>query len=264
MGNMLSYDGEAGAVQAYLARPAGDTPRPAVIVIHEIFGLTDHIKHVADRFMEQGYVAFAPDLFSRPGLEALTPTVIEEAMPFMRSVPREKLSDAAYMQQTLPAGRWKALQPVLHLLIGGIPKAQLTQDLVKAHHYLQNQPFVQAEKMGSVGFCFGGGMSINFACHAPLAASIIFYGENPSPIELIENVKGPVMGLYGVEDARINGGLDALVKAMATYKKDFEMRIYPGAGHAFFNDTRATVYRADAAADAWQRVLRFYQRTLLA
>ena len=91
---------------------------------------------------------------------------------------------------------------------------------------------------------------------------MIFYGENPHPIELVEHIACPVLGLYGAEDMRINKHLDELVKAMVTYKKDFEMRIYPNAAHAFFNNT-APMYQEAAARDAWERVLRFYKRTLL-
>ena len=98
---------------------------------------------------------------------------------------------------------------------------------------------------------------------AKLAASVIFYGENPHPIELVENISCPVLGNYGAEDMRINAHLDELVKAMVTYKKDFEMRIYPNAAHAFFNDT-TPMYQQAAAKDAWERVLRFFKRTLLA
>ena len=105
-------------------------------------------------------------------------------------------------------------------------------------------------------------MSINLACRAEVAASVIFYGENPSPIELVNNIKGSVLGIYGGDDVRINANLDQLVKAMAQYKKDFEMRIYPGAPHAFFNDTNKSTFREQSAKDAWERVLRFYKRTL--
>lgn len=263
---MMTYDGEAGPVQTYLARPRIEEPRPAVIVIHEILGLTDHIKSVADRFAEEGYVAFAPNLFSRPGLaEVLTPSNIGEAMQFMMTIPRDKWSDQAYIQQAgsqLPQEKRETLQRVRSVMFGGIPKDRLTQDLVKAVDYLNAQSFVQAGKIASVGFCFGGGMSINLACHARLAASVIFYGENPNPIELVENISCPVLGNYGAEDMRINMHLDALVKAMVTYKKDFEMRIYPNAAHAFFNDT-TPMYNEVAARDAWDRVLRFYKRTLL-
>jgi carboxymethylenebutenolidase len=106
-------------------------------------------------------------------------------------------------------------------------------------------------------------MSLRLACEADIAASVVFYGENPSPIEKVKDIRGAVLGLYGADDARINAGLGDLVKAMAEHKKDFEMRIYPGAGHAFFNDTNPTTYRKEAAQDAWDRVLRFYRRTLM-
>ena len=263
---MMTYDGEGGAIQAYLARPRREGPRPAVIVIHEILGLTDHTKSVADRFAEEGYVAFAPNLFSRPGLaEVLTPSNIGEVMRFMTTVGWDKISDSAYVQQTmsqLPQEQRATVQRVLPVMFGGIPKDRLTQDLVKAVAYLNAQRYVQTGKIASVGFCFGGGMSINLACHASLAGSVIFYGENPNPIELVKNIACPVLGLYGAEDLRINMHLDELVKAMVTNKIDFEMRIYPNAAHAFFNDT-IPMYREAAARDAWERVLRFYKRTLL-
>ncbi len=262
---MMTYDGEAGPVQTYLARPSVDRPRPAVIVIHEIVGLTDHIKSVADRFAEEGYVAFAPNLFSRPGLtEVLTPSNVEELMRFMMTIPRDKWGDQGYIQQAaaqLPQEKREMLQRVRSVMFGNLPKDSLTQDLVRAVAYLNGQSFVQSGKVVSVGFCFGGGMAINLACRAPLAASVIFYGENPNPIELVENITGPVLGNYGAEDMRINAHLDILVKAMATYKKDFEMRIYPHAAHAFFNNT-TPMYNEAAAKDAWERVLRFFKRAL--
>lgn len=92
-------------------------------------------------------------------------------------------------------------------------------------------------------------------------ADVIFYGENPNPIELVENIASPVLGNYGAEDMRINAQLDELVKAMVMYKKDFEMRIYPNAAHALFNDA-TPLYNEAAARDAWERVLRFYTRAL--
>jgi carboxymethylenebutenolidase len=264
---MISYDGEEGKVQAHLARPETETPRPGVIVIHEIFGLVGHTKDVANRFAEQGYVALAPNLFSRPELaDVMVPSDIMETMQFAMTLQRDKMSDSAYMQEAmskLPPEKMGRIQRVSSLVFGGMPKDSLTQDLVRAVNYLNEQRFVETGRIASVGFCFGGGMSINLACHAKLAASVVFYGENPSPIALIENVACPVLGLYGAEDIRINMHLDQLVKAMVQYKKDFEMRIYTGAAHAFFNDTRKEVHREGAASDAWDRVLRFYRRTLL-
>jgi carboxymethylenebutenolidase len=175
------------------------------------------------------------------------------------------MRDMSYVQQELSKesdSKRAVLQRTMQLLFGGLPKDRLTQDLVNAVDYLNSQSFVRHGKIGSVGFCFGGGMSINLACHAQTAACVIFYGENPSPIELVEKIKCPVLGIYGGEDERINATLDRLVAAMTRYKKDFEMRVYPGAPHAFFNDTNPTTYREQAAKEAWDRVLRFYARTL--
>ena len=261
----ITYRGEVADVQAYLARPATDEPRPAVIVIHEIFGLTDHTRDVARRLAQQGYVVLAPHLYSRPDLaEVLTPPNIGAALQFFMSLPPDRQTDRAFVQQEiakLPEAQRAVVQKTLPRMFGGTSKDALTQDLIKGMEYLQAQPFVRADKIGSVGFCFGGGMSINFGCHAPLTACVIFYGENPSPLEKVKNIAGPVLGIYGAEDRRINPQIDQLVKAMVEYQKEFEMRIYPNAGHAFFNDTSPT-YREPAARAAWQQLLDFYRRTL--
>jgi carboxymethylenebutenolidase len=263
---MINYDGEAGKIQAYLSRPAASEPRPAVIVIHEIFGLNDQIKGVADRFAREGFVALAPHLYSRPELNGvLTSESITEVMAFQFSLPREKMGDPAYIHQEmakLPDGKREIVQKTFTVMMDSGNKGKYGQDLVKAADFLNAQPFVTRGKIASLGFCFGGGMSIYLACHAPLSASVVFYGENPNPIDLVQNISGPVLGLYGGEDLRINSHLDELVKAMSSYKKDFEMKIYPGAAHAFFNETRPN-YREAAASDAWERVLRLFQRTLM-
>jgi carboxymethylenebutenolidase len=268
---MVSYKGVSGTIETYVSRPPeSDTkPMPAIVVIHEIFGLVDHTKDVANRFASQGYVALAPHLFS--GDENLRSTLsqsnVSEAYQFTQTLDRSKMRDTAYVQQELSKQseeRRSRIGKTMQMMFGGVPKEKLTQDLVRAVEYLNAQSFVQHGKIGSVGFCFGGGMSINLACHAKLAACVVFYGENPSPIDLVGKIESPVLGLYGAEDERINTSLDQLVRAMTQNKKDFEMRIYHGAGHAFFNDTNKFTYNPAAAKDAWDRVLRFYSRTLRA
>lgn len=264
---MVAYQGEESQIQAYLVKPALEGPRPAIILIHEILGLNDQIKGIAHRFAAEGYVVFAPDLFSRPELApVLIPAKIEEVMEFVETLDWRKMSDREYMQQAIsqqPEGKRETIQRTLPVLFGGVSKEKATQDLVKALDYLKQQSFIQADKIGSVGFCFGGGMSINFACHAPLAASIVFYGDNPNPIELVKKIPCPVLGIYGANDLRINSHLHELVGAMVQYKKDFEMRIYPNAGHAFFNEEHPHVYNEAATRESWDQVLRFYKRTLL-
>lgn len=260
---MTAFHGESGAVPAYLSRPSDDHARPAVIVIHEVFGLVDHTKDVADRFAREGYVTLAPNLFGSPELaRVLTPPTIQKAMRFLFRLPRRDPVLAQQELDKLSEEERTAIRPTVERLLGGLPKERLTKDLVAAVDHLRGLPFVAADRIGSVGFCFGGGMSINLACDAAIQACVIFYGENPSPIDRVRNVHGAVLGLYGGEDARINADLDKLVKAMVDFKKDFEVRVYPGAPHAFFNDTNGTTYREPAAREAWERVLRFYRRTL--
>jgi carboxymethylenebutenolidase len=263
---MIAYDGQEGRVAAYLAGPDTQEPRPAIVVIHDIYGLSDHTKDVARRFAGQGYVALAPHLFSRPSLaEVLTYTRAREAMRFAAAIPREKFSDRAFIQEqaaSLPEADRKRVLETLPVLFGGLPRDSLVEDLVAAVEYLDSQAYVRPGSIGSVGFCFGGGMCFSLACHAPLAACVVFYGENPHPIELVKNIPCPVLGLYGAEDMRINSHLDEMVRAMVTYQKELEIKIYPHAGHAFFDDTSPERYRQHAATDAWDRVLRFYSQTL--
>ena len=207
-----------------------------------------------------------PRIYSRdPDWEVLTPSNIGTVLQFTSTLGWARMSDPPALQQAmtqLPQEQRETVQRVLLVLFGASTKDHLTQDLVKAVDYLHGQPFVQSGKAVSVGFCFGGGMSINLACHtSSLAGCAIFYGENPRPVELVERIPCPVFGNYGAEDMRINGHLDELVKAMVSYKKDFEMRIYPSAGHAFFNET-LPMYNETAAKQAWESVLRFSKRVL--
>jgi carboxymethylenebutenolidase len=266
---MIEISGDEVNFQAYLARPVDSKPHAAVIVIHEIFGLVDHTKNVTDRFARQGYVALAPHLYSRPDMvDVMLPDNIQTAMQFSRGLGPEKLGDLAAVQQEmaiLPQDTRETVQKLFPYMFG--PGSQESRnyyigELLKSVDFLKEQSYVRSGKVASVGFCFGGGMSINLACHTDLAACVVFYGQNPSPIDLVKNIPCPVLGLYGAEDMRINQDLDKLVKAMTEYKKDLEMRIYPGAGHAFFNDTNKMTYREAAAREAWERVLNFYHRAL--
>lgn len=264
-GRMVEFPGVSESVPAFLTRPSDDAARPAVVVIHELFGLVEHTKDVANRIAREGYVALAPNLFGTTELASvLTPENVQKAMRLLFRLPRRDPELARQEIAKLPEAERVVVAPTVERLLGGLPKDRLLKDLVASVDYLKTLPFVRRDRIGSVGFCFGGGMSANLACETSVRGCVIFYGENPSPIERVQNIDGAVLGLYGAEDARINANLDQLVKAMAEYKKDFEMRIYPGAAHAFFNDTNATAYREAAAKDAWDRVVRFYRRTLIA
>ncbi len=262
-GKRIQYNGVLGPIDAYLARPEGSGKHPGVIVIHEIWGLNRHIEDVADRLAAEGYVALAPHLFSSKHVSPLlTEQNVKNVMNFYASIPPEKQRDEEFAKQQLEKMPPEQRNVVAALMgsIFNLPQDKLTDELVKGVEYLHAQDFVST-KIGSVGFCFGGSMSGRLACTGTTDASVIFYGSNPDPIEGVRNIKGGVLGIYGGADKRINGGLPELVKAMAQYEKYFEMCIYPGAPHAFFNNTVPN-YREASAIDAWHRVLTFYTKML--
>jgi len=225
--SMVEFQGGSGAKKTagFLARPKDVGKHPAVIVIHEIWGVVDHIKDVSRRLAKEGYVALAVDLFGRPV------SSLEEARKL-----REELSEDRIMG-----------------------------DLNGAFKYLQSLEYVQPKRIGSIGFCMGGGLSLLLACHnKELAAAVVFYGRNPTPIDLVKNVQCPILGNYAGADMAIKEADISLLKDTLTrYGKVFDVKIYPGAPHAFFNDTRES-YRGEAAKDAWKRTLDFYNKYLKA
>ncbi|MFZ0699174.1 MAG: dienelactone hydrolase family protein [Thermoplasmata archaeon] len=256
----ISVPGENRTLEAHLALPEDRSGRrPAVIVIHEIFGPDPHIQDVARRFARDGYVAIAPNLFTGEIQRLLTPGAISTGFGFLRGLPPEVQRDPAQIQS-----RIAALPPEERASLAALMKIQdpaqhskFAQDLLAVARYLRRRSDVEPTKVASVGFCFGGAMSGRLACVDPeLAAAVIFYGNTP-PSDQIPRIRCPVLGLYGAEDHRITD----TIPNFATEAKNAGVRltyhIYPGAPHAFFNDTRTEVYRADAAADAWKRVQAF-------
>lgn len=209
-------------MRAYLARPAAEGTYPGVIVIHENRGLTDHIKDVARRLAKAGYVALAPDLVSRMG-------------------------GTASMQADQVAGA-----------LGQATPEQLVQDLNAGVDFVLQQPGVMADKVGVVGFCFGGAYTLRLAAANPkVAAAVPYYGVTPEPASQLANTNAAVLGQYGGTDARVNNTIPALEQALLGAGKTFEKHIYEGAGHAFNNDTGAR-YDEAAAVLAWQRTLDWF------
>lgn len=225
--SMIEFSGgnKVSKTKAYLARPKAAGKYPAVIVIQEVWGLVDHIKDVANRLAREGYVALAVDLF-----EGKTASKIEEARKIRDAFSEEK---------------------ILGDLNGGIA-------------YLKTLNYVDSKRIGSVGFCMGGWLSLLLACHSKdLAAAVIFYGRNPAPIDLVKNVQCPILGNYGGADPGITeADINLLKEALTKYGKKFDIKTYLGAPHAFFNDTRES-YRPEAAKDAWERTLNFYKEHLM-
>jgi carboxymethylenebutenolidase len=210
----------------FLARPRDVGRFPAVIVIHEIWGLVDHIKDVSRRLAAEGYVALAVDLFGGKTIS--------------------KLEEGRSLRE-------------------GLSEEKILGDLKGGFSYLQSLEYVQPKRIGSIGFCMGGGLSLLLACHnKDQAASAVFYGRNPSPIDLVKNIHCPILGNYaGADMAITESDIKLLKQSLAKYGKTFDIKIYPGAPHAFFNDTRES-YRPEAAEDAWKRTLKFFDRYLKA
>jgi carboxymethylenebutenolidase len=254
-------------VKAYVSRPSDSERHPGLVLIHEIWGLNPQIEKVADRFAAEGYVVVAPDLMgSDPQLAPVfAPENIGAVMRFMGTLQPGRARDPAYQQSEMAklpeseraaVGRFYAVA-----FAGALPYARFVDELGSAHAYLAAQPFVNAGRIGSLGFCFGGAMSAKLACTGRTQACVVFYGGNPEPIELVDKMNCPFQGHYGGEDAGLNATLGELVAALVKYKKDFEIKVYPGAPHAFFNETRPS-YREAASKEAWQRSLAFLDRCL--
>jgi carboxymethylenebutenolidase len=213
------------SISAYISRPKGDDKRPAVVVVHEWRGINDHIREVARKLAKAGYVALVPDLLSRRGGTASFPTP-EAATEVLLKIDQETI----------------------------------LKDLTAATNFLKHQNFVRAEKIGVIGFCWGGGKALAFTTRSKdLAASVIYYGDNPRNLDDVKNITAPVLGQYGGADERITSGVPKLEEAMKKYGKSFEYKIYPGAPHAFNNDTNLGSYREEAAKEAWTRTLDFFK-----
>ncbi len=246
MGFMVDIDVASGSIPAYRSEPPGP-PKAALVVIHEIWGLADHIKDVADRCAAEGYLAIAPDLLSGVGvvpelgreLQRLTFSSDEaertEAQPLMR----EKLAPARSPEYA----EWAVAT------------------LKRVVDYLETQPGIDG-RIAVIGFCFGGSYSFALAAADPrVRAAVPFYGQPPQNSE-IADITCPILAFYGDRDARLMETLPEVTAAMADASVAFTPHVYAGARHAFFNDTNAATYDEDAAADSWRRTLAFLSASL--
>lgn len=222
----LTYDALGRTNFAYLARPAGVESAPIVMVIHENRGLQPHIKDVARRVAKAGYIALAPDFVSPEGGTA-------------------RFTDTAQISAFI--ARTPAEEHVAHAL--------------EAIKVLKAQPGAQVERFGMVGFCWGGGMTWRLSTVLPdLRAAVPFYGPSPS-FEDIPKIRAAVLGIYGGLDNRITSNAAPTDAALTAAGVRHRFLIYPGANHAFHNDTGQN-YKRDAAENAWATTLVWFRQYL--
>jgi len=226
-------------MEGYLTQPEAAGRHPAVVVIQEIWGVNSHIQSVTDRLPSQGYVGLAPAMFHREGRMTL--------------------------------GLHEEMQTALARL-GKCTDANIVADVKAAVEFLKAQPFVLPGRIGIVGFCFGGRVSYLAACNvADLKASVVFYGgrilqplggSGPSPLEQTAKITAPVLGLFGEEDQNPTPADVAKIEAeLKRHGKAYEFHMYPGCGHGFHCDARSS-YRPEAARDAWDRTLAWFNKHL--
>ncbi len=207
-------------LKGVLARPEGDGPFPGLVVIHEIFGLTENIKRCAQRFAEAGYAALAVDLFAGR-------------------------NTTVCMFRTLSGLLFNSLNHE------GIHDLKATLDFLTAKDY------VDATHVGAVGYCMGGSLAVAWACtDNRLQAIAPYYGMNPKPAEAMRRLC-PVVGSYPGKDFTTKSGqqLDMLLDG---YGVPHDIKIYPDGKHSFCNDDRQSSYNHDIAEDSWERVLAFF------
>lgn len=221
----VSYPSGGETIHGTLYLPEGAGPHPAIIVIHEWWGLNGWIKEQADRYASQGYIALAVDLY-----RGQVANDVETA----------------------------------HELSRGLPQDRGVRDLVSAVAYLRTRKDVTAKKIGAVGWCMGGGYALQLAIAEPSLASVaVNYGALVTDPSALAKVHARLLGNFGGKDGGISPqSVGEFEKTMRQLGKEVNIKIYPEAGHAFENPGNEKGFRPTDAADATQRMDHFFEATL--
>ena len=221
--------GNGDSVRAWVVYPERSEAAPVVLVVHEIFGLSNWVRGVADQLAAEGFIAIAPDLLTGHGV---------------------------------PDGPDGADPEAARTAIRDLQPADVQRRLDAVARYGTSLP-AATDRYGIVGFCWGGSTSFSHAVHAPdLGASVVYYGTSPDA-GVLESIQAPVLGLYGSEDARVNATIEPAATAMAAAGKTFEHETYPGAGHGFLRQQGGQDgANLEASRGAWQRTIAWFREHL--
>lgn len=262
----VTHTREGKSMRAFLAHPAMVTQTlPAILVIQEIWGADEHIRDVTRRIASAGYVALAPDLYSRGGRpEILSEGRIKESKHFLDSIPRAAWQDPDAFRKALaildPA-KADRIRETTETLLGPRDNDVYCRDMSAWVDFLNSAEPSRGQPVASIGYCMGGALSFALATFEPrLKVAQVYYGVAPSA-DKMARIACPVHGFYGGKDPHITNAVPDVAKTMQELGKTYAHTIYPQAGHAFFNDTRAA-YDVDAARDAWAQSLSLFRQHL--
>ncbi len=226
----IPLSGNDRPLHAWVVYPERKDKGPVVIVIHEIYGLSDWIRAVADELANEGFIAVAPDLISGKG-------------------PGGGGTDSVQSRDDVTK------------LVTSLSPADVQARLDAAREYANRLP-ASSGKVGTVGFCWGGGVSFAYAAQPANRAAVVYYGMPPAA-DVMAKIGAPVLGLYGGDDARVTSTVEPTKAAMAKIGKPYEAVVFPGAGHGFLRaqDGRDGANRA-ASEQAWPRTIAFLRHNL--
>lgn len=232
----ISLARPGGTLPVFTVSPDDNRSYPAIILVHEIFGLNEHIKDVARRFARSSVAVYAPDLFA-----------------YSRDLPEDR-NDLAAMRNV-----W-----------AGITDEQLISDLQAVFSLARSSEHVNGKSIGALGYCMGGAIAYMFACRTPLLAWIIdYYGriyypgitdtKPRNPIDYTGGLNCPLLAFFaGLDDLITAEHIKNFEKKLTDLGKSYQIKTYPSAKHAFFNDMRE-FYHQEAANDSWHTTLSFIQ-----
>jgi carboxymethylenebutenolidase len=244
----FKYETVGGRAEAYVSNPRAGRPVGQVIVVHEVWGFTPFIRRVCERLSQAGFVAVAPLLYWRDK-ELFSLRTIREGLKLVWDLPLEDRYRAARLTAAIRERRpSREAASMLQVLYDRGFRKNVLQDLDSLSRSLKKES--SRSRIAALGFSMGGKMAMQLAAGFPELRACAAYSAQPADRSTLERIRCPVMSFYGNKDTFMTGGLPKFVKDSMSSKTELTLKLYPGAGHEFFDDT-SQEYREVAAKDAW-------------